>query len=308
MHHVPLDTKRSPARAPATSCDGNEPSARPGSPDAARQRPAIVPRKPRFDFASVPRHWHGGNAVATAISNAVNLLFPAGERFFVRSVKHYLDELDDAELENAVRGFFAQEGRHAAAHEAFFSALREQGYDIDALLEFYKEFAFKRIEPLAPPNLRLAVTAAAEHYTAIMAEGALALGLLDDTDPTMRHLFMWHAAEEIEHKSVAFDVLAKVDPRYSVRVAGLAIATAMLGSFWFAGVVALLRQDRLGWRRLLRDARAARNSDPRGQASILKHVFARGIREYLRRDFHPDDNDNYDLARDYLERTGLAVH
>ncbi|MCA9514837.1 MAG: metal-dependent hydrolase, partial [Myxococcales bacterium] len=52
---------------------------------------SIQPRKPRFDFSAVPRDWLGGSRVATQVANAVNLLFPAGERFFVRSVKRYLD-------------------------------------------------------------------------------------------------------------------------------------------------------------------------------------------------------------------------
>ena len=57
---------------------------------------AITPRDLDVDFAPVPRHWLAGNAAATAISNGVNLLFPHGERFFVRSVKHFLDQIDDS--------------------------------------------------------------------------------------------------------------------------------------------------------------------------------------------------------------------
>ena len=38
----------------------------------------------------------------------------------------------------------------------------------------------------------------------------------------------------------------------------------------------------------------------------MKRVFLRGIREYARRDFHPSQNDNYHLAREYLAGAGLA--
>ena len=72
---------------------------------------APKPRTPRLGFADVPKRWFGGSIAATQVANGVNLLFPAGERFFVRSVKHYLDELDDPELVAQVRGFFGQEGR-----------------------------------------------------------------------------------------------------------------------------------------------------------------------------------------------------
>ncbi len=63
-----------------------------------------IPRDPAIDLSDVPRHWVAENPVATAISNGINLLFPHGERFFVRSVHHYLDQLDDPELKAQVKG------------------------------------------------------------------------------------------------------------------------------------------------------------------------------------------------------------
>src|SRR4051794_7855651 len=91
----------------------------------------ITPRNPDLGFdASIPRHWFGGNAFATHLVNGVNLPFPAGERFFVRSVRRYVAELDDPALVEQARGFFGQEGRHAQAHERFFEVLEAQGYPV----------------------------------------------------------------------------------------------------------------------------------------------------------------------------------
>src|SRR5262245_24420699 len=90
-------------------------------------RPAITPRKIAPEFAAVPKHWLGGFAVPTHIANGVNLLFPEGERFFVRSVYHYLERIEDPALRAAIKGFGGQEGRHAKAHEDFFDTLRAQG-------------------------------------------------------------------------------------------------------------------------------------------------------------------------------------
>src|SRR5580765_2510821 len=92
------------------------------------------------DLATIPRAWLGGSQVATAISNGVNMLFPHGERFFVRSVKHFLDKIDDPVLRAQIKGFFGQEGRHAHAHDEFNQILRTQGYQIDEFLETYKKF------------------------------------------------------------------------------------------------------------------------------------------------------------------------
>ena len=254
----------------------------------------IKPRALDFDLEDMPRYWMAGLPVSTAIGNALHLIFPMGERFFVRAVRHYMGEIDDPELREQIRGFFGQEGRHAHEHERVFETLRAQGYDIDTFLRVYKRVAFDVIERISPPALRLSVTAALEHYTAILAEGALAsAGTLEMVHPKMQRLLRWHAAEEIEHKSVAFDVLKTVRPSYALRMAGMGLATVLLGAFWFAGATMLIRQEKgLGLREIARQLRATQRREP-----IIRRVFLRGLREYLRPSFHPWDNNNLELAR-----------
>ena len=263
------------------------------------------PRSPGVDLdAPVPRHWFGGNVVATHIANGVNLLFPAGERFFVRSVNHYLDQVDDPVLRAQIKGFFGQEGRHAKEHERVFRLLEEQGYEIGRFLDLYERIAYGVIEKVSPPALRLATTAACEHFTAIMAENALRHGVLDQAHPTMRALLLWHASEEIEHRAVAFDVLGQVSPSYAMRVAGLAMATLCLGGFWIWGTAMLLHQEGTTWgtggARLRADWRVAR------QRQRTSDVFVVGIREYLRVGFHPSHKDTDGLASAYLASVGLS--
>ncbi len=262
---------------------------------------AIVPRDLDVDFSKVPRYWLANSPVATAISNGVNMLFPHGERFFVRSVKHFLDQIDDPVLRQQIKGFFGQEGRHAHAHDEFNDILRQQGYEIDQVLDGYKRLS-TWLEERTPPKLRLAATAAAEHFTAIMAEGAFKRGALDQAAPEMQQLLAWHAAEEIEHKSVAFDVLQKIDPSYRLRILGLVYSTVTLSGFWIWGAVTLMRQDKLTLRRIRGEMKELRKQDP-----IIKRVFLRGIREYLRRDFHPSQNDDGHLAEAWFAAHGMAL-
>lgn len=262
---------------------------------------SIVPRDLDVDFARVPRHWMAENPTATAIANGVNLLFPHGERFFVRSVKRFLGEIEDPALRAAIKGFFGQEGRHAHAHDDFNAILRAQGVEIDGFLERYKAIS-SWLESKLPPKLNLAITAAAEHFTAILAEGAFTQNVLDKAAPEMRELLAWHAAEEIEHKAVAFDVLQTIDPSYRLRIAGLVAATAILGGFWFWAAVMLMRQEALSpvraWRQLGRMPRR----DP-----IVRRVFVRGIRQYLARDFHPSHNANERIASDWMAARGMSM-
>jgi predicted metal-dependent hydrolase len=258
-----------------------------------------IPRDPAIDLSTVPRHWFAGNAVATAISNGVNLLFPSGERFFVRSVNHFADQITDPTLRAQVKAFFKQEGHHARAHDRLNDVIREQGFPIDAFIARYEAIS-KWIEERVPAKLNLAGTAAAEHFTAILADGAFSEGLLDELHPAMQELLAWHAAEEIEHKAVAFDVLRTIDPSYALRVAGLAYATVMLGGFWLGATIMLLRHEKLSWRGLRKSAKLASKRDP-----VVSRVFANGIRQYIRRDFHPSDNANEHLARGWFAKHGL---
>src|SRR5688500_14974256 len=187
---------------------------------------AITVRKMEFDFDPnvVPRWWFMNNPVATHIANGLHLVFPEGERFFIRSVKYYVDQIaDDPVLLERVRAFFGQEARHGQEHADSFEMIAKQGYDVRRFLQFYEGEALPRLEKLFPPNLNLAITVALEHLTASLGESALADAFLDEAHPVMRALLRWHAAEEIEHKSVAFDVLKKVDPRYSIRISGMIV-------------------------------------------------------------------------------------
>jgi hypothetical protein len=238
----------------------------------------------------------------THLANGANLLFPMGERFFVRSVRHFEKVLaDDPALLADVKAFYKQEGHHAGMHERYFEALEAQGFEIQGFLRWYRRLAYEGIERVTTPEMHLAATAALEHFTAILAEGALEQRLLDAAHPAMRDLLLWHAAEEIEHKSVAFDVLKRVNPSYALRMAGLFFATVTLGGFWAAATLLFLAQDDALHPGSLRELKQVRETKGVQDRSIVRDVFWAGIKAYARRDFHPNQLANEGLARAYLE-------
>jgi predicted metal-dependent hydrolase len=257
----------------------------------------LVARAPRLDPArAASPAWFGGNPTASHISNAIQLLFPAGERFFVRSVLHY-EAILPPDLAAQVRGFCKQEGRHARAHERFFQNLRDQGHDVDGIVARYERLAYGILEKGLPPALRLAVTAALEHYTALLSEDGLAHDRLAFADPEMRRLLEWHAVEELEHKAVAFEVLQVAAPSYALRMVGLALATLVLTYFWRTSAWALLKSEGLSRaevRRQMRDTARAPSADFRG--------IWEGLRRYMRRDFHPNEVDHEPLIAATLKR------
>jgi predicted metal-dependent hydrolase len=251
----------------------------------------------RRSFDEVPRHWFADNAVSTHLVNAINLFFPEGEMFFVRAVRHFEKDIEDPALRAEIRAFYAQEGRHANAHERYFESLREHGYEIDGLVRAVTWLLRGGGKAMHSPTLALSITAALEHYTAVMAELMYLDPYFAQMAPPMRELLLWHAAEEIEHKAVAFEVLARVRPGYFNRLAGFVVATPLLAAMWGAGTVSLVRQDKLPLSRVLRDLR-----EVLGHKIMGRKIFLRALLTYIDPKFHPLTNDNYGMVREYLEK------
>ncbi len=265
------------------------------APAAAPVLPVV--RRPDFGLdAGVPRWWFMDDRVLTRNSDALHMLFPSGERFFVRSVQHYRARITDPVLKARVRAFTGQEAVHGRAHESAFALLRRDGIDPDGWLAWYEGLAWGRLEPLAPPLLRLSVTVALEHLTATLGEAAFVDRMLDRAAAPMRQLLLWHAAEELEHKSVAFDVYTAVGGGWLLRLLGMAIALCGLLFFWRSATVHLLAQDGgHDWRTLPRLRRRLR-----AQGYDRSRWFALALRDYLRPGFHPDQRDNLGHARDFF--------
>jgi uncharacterized protein len=85
-------------------------------------------------------------------------------------------------------------------------------------------------------------------------------------------------------------------------MAGLVMATLCLGGFWIVATVALMRQDEA----IDRKSIGLQLAELRRTHPIHRRVFAEGIRAYMRRDFHPSQNDDEHLAAEYLASVGLA--
>jgi predicted metal-dependent hydrolase len=246
---------------------------------------AIHVRAPRFAFDAIPRGWLATDPLASDVVDALSLVFPEGERFFIRSVLHFADVYEnDPELRARVRAFVGQEGRHGHEHDRMNRALAARGHDVERFLRLYRKLGYEVFEPRTPPHLRLAMTAALEHMTATLAEVALGTHVLDDAHPELARMLRWHAAEEIEHRAVAFDVLTKVDPRLRTRIVGIAGGSAMLVLFFGLALASLRREDgglevtdRLASRRFW------------NQAARAMPRVARALARYTARDFHPDE-------------------
>ncbi len=96
-------------------------------------------------------------------------MFPDGEDFFVRSVRHFRDQITDPALKRQVAGFIGQEAVHGREHRAFNDRLAELGYPTKQFESFTKA-ALRFRERILSAKSNLAATAALEHFTATLAE------------------------------------------------------------------------------------------------------------------------------------------
>lgn len=166
----------------------------------------VKPRHLRFDVrAELRTFWHSNDAFRTAFFNALSLQFPDGEQHFIDTVRLYRDQITDPKLKEEIKGFIGQEALHSREHKEYNEALKARGYNIDALNRRFR----KHMEWVGrlPPSRQLAGTCGAEHYTAVLANAILSRPeWMEGATPAMKKLWRWHAIEETEHKSVAFDV------------------------------------------------------------------------------------------------------
>ncbi|AOE87334.1 metal-dependent hydrolase [Pseudomonas sp. TCU-HL1] len=252
----------------------------------------IRPRHMDFDLPSpLPRHWHSGDAFKSHLFDAMSVLFPDGERFFIDSVRQFRDQIDDPVLKEQIRGFIGQEGHHSREHLEYSNRLRELGYDI-AAIERRAQARIRYTQKTFSARRQLAATAALEHITAIMADGLLKNPeYMAGAHPTMARLWRWHALEETEHKAVAFDVYNQVCGSHR-----LLRRAMMMGTFFFVldttrGLAHMLKRDGLLWNwRVWRDGL----SWMWGRNGIFRPLVGTYL-DFFKQGFHPWQHDNLDL-------------
>lgn len=261
---------------------------------------AIQPRNREYEISeSLGREWFDNHPFKTAWFNAMSITFPQGEKFFIDSVRHYSDRIDDPKLLEDIRGFCGQEGFHRREHQRYNETLcTQRGYDL-GLLERRLQRNIDRSYKFLSPMERLALTAAFEHITAILAESALSdqNPMTGSAEPPMQALWNWHAAEEMEHKAVAFDVYRAVGGTEKMRRRTMRAASFFLLLDVGMGLTHMLRRDgrlwsaRLWWQ-------GGKFLFARG--GILRRVWP-AYKEYYRDGFHPWQRDTRELLQSWKE-------
>jgi predicted metal-dependent hydrolase len=275
----------------------------------------IKPRRVSFEWTPTPLRWIPGEPVAAHIIDVLHLLLPAGERWFVHVYKQVLPLIEDERLKADVKGFMGQEAVHSRAHAAVLDHLRDNGLDPDPFTRRI-EWLFNKL--LGDESMRLiprrrwllervAIIAAIEHYTAVLGAWILDSPALDaaEADPTMLDLLRWHGAEEVEHRSVAFDVFREVSNSWFARLRTMVVSAAAMAYLWRRGMRYLCAADPTytGPLPKFADFRRAAKKGLLPMPSLL--VFA--IPRYCKASYHPSQEADTAVALEYLARSPAAT-
>ncbi|MCH8497604.1 MAG: metal-dependent hydrolase [Marinobacter sp.] len=273
----------------------------------AATKPASVTIKPQrmgFSFDSkVPRYWLANNRLMSHTMNAMSLLFPQGETFFVDSVRAFREQITDPAFQKEISGFIGQEAMHSLEHVAMNQHVRDLGMPTDEI-ENHLKVLLDALR-LLPKRHHLAITCALEHLTAMLADLLLERDdIREDMHETMRPLWVWHAIEETEHKGVAYDLYQAVDgSNYAERTGWLVVATLGLAAFTLYGTGRMMLKDPAPFS--LKDTAQGlwRMWGWNGAFSSLTGEWLK----YFKPGFHPWQNDNSELINRFKDQVEASI-
>jgi predicted metal-dependent hydrolase len=268
---------------------------------ATDQTRFIKPRDRSHEIAdALATDWLDNNAFLTAFFNTMSITFPVGEKFFIDSVRHYRGDIIDPALLQNIKGFCGQEGFHRREHQRYNEQLcAARGYDLE-ILEGAMTRRLRWAQKKLPPLTNLGVTVAIEHLTAVLSEQLLGNdSVMDKADPAMRELWRWHAAEEMEHKAVAFDVFLAVGGSDKLRKSCLRRASFFLIFELLRGLTYMLKADGhlfsvSQWRQGLKALF--------GKSGVFAGAWE-SYREFYQDGFHPWQQDTHAMLEKWESET-----
>ncbi|MDK1685049.1 metal-dependent hydrolase [Acinetobacter terrestris] len=269
----------------------------------------VVRSNLNFKIDEIPKFWFANDPFKTRFFDALSLTFPEGERFFIESVRLFRDQIQDEDLQQKVKDFIRQEAQHGIAHDRMNQQMIAQGMPVEKFTQMLRE-RFQGVLKNQSAEYCIALTAASEHLTALMAECFFGeRETMQEVHPYVRALLAWHSIEEMEHRDVAFDVMkdiAKVDKK--TRKKALVIASTMMLIFNSYRTNEMLKVD--GFSKLQRAKLFAKGLPwflgRNGKLSKMKSQYL----DWFKPEFHPSQHPiiaQYDIWIEKLAETGDPI-
>jgi predicted metal-dependent hydrolase len=232
----------------------------------------MIARNMRIDFTDAPLLWSKNKTYAT-MTNAGSPGATAFEPYLNKVMAWARMALDGTrpEIAHDIDLFIAQEGHHYRVHKQFNRLLYER---YPRAREFEKELADQLVQQFDTRSLayNLAYCAGFENFACYMAKFmyARALPWYRGAENRMATLWLWHLAEEFEHRAACSDALNAISGNYFVRIRG----------FW-----AFFRQV-LPWQKrlvayMLEVDRTTMTSEERVESIWAKREIDRALARYV---------------------------
>jgi hypothetical protein len=233
----------------------------------------------------IPPVWYKHDALFSLFCNASSIQIPDAERFVVDTVREAARAGSFPGLETEIEKLIHEEIAHSEVHDAYNEYIKTTGLSIDRHTAKIKRIA-RFLHRHCSLQTKLAMCATTEHFTASLAKEILETGIFEgkDVDERMDRVWTWHALEELDHRSIAFDLYIATGGTYLRRVLTGLLATVLFFYLHHTCFLSLLRQ-----RGLLFNGRVWRRGLPHifGKHGIYRHFFIDWL-AFFRIDFHPE--------------------
>ncbi len=190
----------------------------------------ITVRKVKFEFPDeLDDVLPGDDLVRETYLVAFSLTMPYLEPYLIRTYRAVVDDITDPELASDVREFIGQEAQHFQNHRRINEIIKAP-----ARARHRREAAGGRGSPrrrLSPLQRREIASVQPDVCRRFRSDdlcdgdddvrrGLVGCRAGSDRFGAWQQLWAWHAAEEIEHRTVAFGVYEHLEGNWAYRVAG----------------------------------------------------------------------------------------
>ncbi len=179
----------------------------------------------------------------------LSLLLPYLEPYLIRSMRAAKRYVSDPKLLADLEAFSAQEGQHYRQHVRFNQAMHLHGAAGLDWLEAELDADYRRYTRAKSLRWNLAYAEGFEAFTTAASRFSFESNALARLHPAARELFLWHLVEELEHRTVAFDVYEHVCGGYFYRLAVGLFAQWHLNRFVLRVAEVMQNEDREAFRR-----------------------------------------------------------
>lgn len=263
-----------------------------------KRHPPVPIRHMKFDFdpSRARKYVWRDNAWSSAYILTFSAFIPAGERFVIDSVRAFRDQLKDPELRDRATGLIGQEAMHSKLHAEFNEMYEKKGLPVERMARFGERY-LDTIMRIIPQKTSLAIACGIEHVTAIMAEEVFSNreGETEHLDPVVHDFLMWHLLEELEHKSVAFDMYEEIDGGYLHRIAAFMLIWAVSVPCGLYSVNQILKTPGFGQSK-------QQNREGIGEQLGMFMSYSPAFLSYFLPGFHPDNSDTSELLSTWREK------